>query len=281
MFVVSGFSQYYGAALAVGLFATLPALGVSWWRIAFSAIALLLWRRPWRHRWTARELGASAVFGIVLAAMNLSFYVALDHLPLGTAVAIEFLGPVTVAAVTGRGLRERLGIVLAALGVVLLAGVEVSGGWTSSVVTGLVAIFLSGVFWAGYILLGRRIATRRDGITSLSVGMTVGALVFLPFGVGSAPAVFGDWRIAGLLVGVAIFSSVVPYAIEQVVLRRVSAARFAIMLATLPVAAAITGAVVLRQLPTALEVVGVTSVCVAVALASGRRGDRGVSPPEN
>lgn len=272
LFVVSGFSQYYGAALAVGLFATLPALGVSWWRIALSAVFLLLWRRPWRSRWSPRELGAAALFGVVLAAMNLAFYLAIDHLPLGIAVSIEFLGPVTVAAVTGRGRRERWGIVLAAAGVVLLAGSTVSvGGWSSSTVIGLVAIVVSGVCWAGYILLGRRIATRRDGIGSLAIGMSAGALVFVPFGVGSFGAVVTDPRALLLLAGVALFSSVVPYAIEQVVLRRVTAAQFAILLALLPLCAALVGAVVLHQLPTVWEVVGMVLVCIAIALSTDRR----------
>jgi len=271
LFLASGFSQYYGAALAVGLFATVPALAVSWWRITFSAAALLIWRRPWRNFWTAREVAASALFGIVLVAMNLSFYLAIDHLPLGTAVAIEFLGPVAVAAITGRGRRERLGIVLAAAGVVLLAGVTVSGGWTGSVVIGLAAILASGAFWAGYIVLGRRIAIRRDGITSLSVGMTAGAIAAIPFGTGSLDTVLGDGWVVALLAGVALLSSVLPYAIEQVVLTRVTAAQFAVLLALLPVTAAITGAVVLRQLPSVWEIIGVALVCLAIALASGRR----------
>jgi inner membrane transporter RhtA len=271
LFLVSGFSQYYGAALAVGLFATVPALAVSWWRIALSAATLLLWRRPWRNRWTAREIGASALFGIVLAAMNLSFYLAIDHLPLGTAVAIEFLGPVAVAAITGRGRGERFGIVLAAAGVVLLAGVTVSGGWTGSVVIGLAAILASGAFWAGYIVLGRRIATRRDGITSLSVGMTAGGIVAIPFGVGSITAVVTDARTVALLAGVALLSSVLPYAVEQVVLKRVTAAQFAVLLALLPVAAAIVGALVLQQVPSVWEVIGVVLVCLAIALAGGRQ----------
>lgn len=273
LFIASGLSQYYGAAIAVGLFATLPALGVSWWRIALSAVALLLWRRPWRGRWTARELGASALFGVVLAAMNLSFYLAIDHLPLGTAVAIEFLGPVAVAAVTGSGWRDRVGIGLAALGVVLLAGVTISDGWTRSSVIGLLAIAASGVCWAGYILLGRRIATRRDGITSLSIGMTVGAIVFAPFGFGSFSAVLTDWRTLLLLAGVAVLSSVVPYAIEQVTMRRMTAAHFAILLALLPVSAAVVGAIVLGQLPNAWEIVGMLAVCSAILLVNATPRD--------
>ncbi|MEO5833556.1 MAG: hypothetical protein ABIR83_09315 [Nakamurella sp.] len=147
LFLVSGFTQYYGAALAVGLFVLAPSAVVGWLRILVSAAILLAWRRPWRQAWTRRELLASAAFGCVLAAMNLCFYVAIDHLPLGTAVAIEFLGPVAVAAVTGAGWRDRLGIVLALGGVVLLAGVSLESGWTSSVVIGLIAITGSGLFW--------------------------------------------------------------------------------------------------------------------------------------
>src|SRR4029077_9987546 len=133
-------------------------------------ILLLAWRRPWRQRWTRRELGGAALFGIVLATMNVSFYIAIDYLPLGTAVAIEFLGPVVVAGVTGRGWRDRIGIGFAAVGVVLLGVVQREGGLSTEVIIGLLAILGSAVSWAGYILLGRRIAVKRDGISALAVG---------------------------------------------------------------------------------------------------------------
>ncbi len=272
LFLISGFTQYYGAALAVGLFVLAPSAVVGWLRIVVSAAILLAWRQPWRQAWTRRELLASAGFGVVLAAMNLCFYVAIDHLPLGTAVAIEFLGPVAVAAITGTGWRDRLGIVLALAGVVLLAGVSLEGGWTSSVVIGLVAILGSGLFWAFYIVLGRRIASTRDGITSLSVGMTAGALVFAPFCVWHVGGVVGDGGALLALLGIAVLSSVVPYAIEQVVLRKVTAARFAILLALLPVTAAVTGAVFLAQLPHAAEVIGMALVCAAIVLSARKSG---------
>src|SRR6195952_1210546 len=224
LFLASGFTQYAGAALAIGLFAVIPAASVAWWRLAVSALVLLAWRRPWRHPWTRRELGAAGLFGVGLATMNVVFYVAIEYLPLGTAGAIEFLGPVAVAGVTGRGWRDRLGIALAAAGVVLLAGVQLEGGLTRDVVIGLIAILGSAAAWAGYILLGRRIATARDGISALAVGMTAGAVVYSPLAIGAIGPVVSDAGRAAAVVGIAVLSSVIPYAIEQVVLRRVSAA---------------------------------------------------------
>jgi inner membrane transporter RhtA len=277
LFLGSGFTQYCGAALAIGLFAVIPAASVAWWRLAVSAFVLLAWRRPWRQPWTRRELGAAALFGVVLATMNVVFYVAIEYLPLGTAVAIEFLGPVVVAGVTGRGWRDRLGIGLAAVGVVALAGVQLEGGFTRDVVIGLVAILGSAAAWAGYILLGRRIAVQRDGISALAVGMTAGAVIYSPLALGAVAPVVTDAGRAAAVVGIAVLSSVIPYAIEQVVLRRVSAARFAILLALLPVTALIVGAVFLSQLPSPLEVAGMVLVCAAIVL-SGQRSAGPDSP---
>src|SRR6478752_8104183 len=211
LFLGSGFTQYCGAALAIGLFAVIPAASVAWWRLAVSAIVLLAWRRPWRQSWTRRELAAAGLFGAVLATMNVVFYVAIEYLPLGTAVAIEFLGPVAVAAATGRGWRDRIGIALAAVGVVMLAGVQLDGGLSTEVVIGLVAILGSAVSWAGYILLGRRIAVKRDGISALAVGMTACAVVYSPLAIGAVVPVVTDLGRVLAVVGIAVLSSVIPY----------------------------------------------------------------------
>ena len=290
LFLVSGLAQYGGAALAVALFAVIASPTVAWLRIAVAALVLLAWRRPWRARWSRADLLAAVAFGVVLAAMNVSFYVAIDVLPLGTAVAIEFLGPVAVAAVTGRTWRERLGIVVAGAGVVALAGVELTTGGDDAV-RGLVAIGIAAACWAGYILLGRRVAqgargsrgaapaapgagrdaARPSGVDSLAVGMTAGALVGAPFLAGPAAPVLHDAGLAAAVVGIAVLSSVVPYGIEQVVLRRVTAATFAVLLAMLPATAAVVGAVALRQWPHGWEVVGLACVSLAIVLTAGRR----------
>jgi len=276
LFVLSGLTQYAGAAIAVGLFGTLDPTAVAWLRIALAAVVLVAWARPWRGAWDRRRWVTTAAFGLVLAAMNVCFYVAIAHLPLGTAVALEFSGPVAVGALTGRGWRERSAIAVAAPGVALLAGVSLRLGPSARI--GLVAIGLAACFWAAYILLGRRVATGTQGLSGLAVGMAVGALAFAPFLAGGARPVLGDWRLALAVVGVAVLSSVVPYAIEQVVLRRVSAATFAVLLALLPATAAVVGAVALRQVPHGLELVGLALVCGAIALTA-RRAEAGVEAP--
>ena len=267
LFALSGLTQYVGAAVAVRVFGTLTPATVAWLRVTIAAVVLLLWRRPWRTRglWTWPALRTAIVFGVVLALMNVTFYIAIDHLPLGTAVAIEFLGPVAVAAFTGHGWRDRVGIGVAALGVVLLAGVSLTTGPEAAV--GLVAILLAAACWAAYILLGRRVARgRAGGVTGLAVAMSAGAVVFAPFLSTGAVPVLHDARLALLVVAIAVCSSVIPYAIEQVVLRRVRAATFAVLLAMLPATAALVGAVALQQVPHGLDVVGLLLVTGAIVL---------------
>ncbi|ADG76061.1 protein of unknown function DUF6 transmembrane [Cellulomonas flavigena DSM 20109] len=278
LFVLSGLTQYVGAAVAVGLFGVLPAATVAWLRVLVAAGVLLAWRRPWRVRelWEPARLRVTVAFGAVLAGMNVAFYVAIDHLPLGTAVALEFLGPVAVAAVTGRGWRDRVAIAVAAVGVVLLAGVSLDAG--PGAVAGLVAIGVAAACWAAYIVLGRRVARAGGpGPSGLAVAMAAGALLFAPFLAGTSGPVLQDPRLAAVVVVVAVCSSVVPYAVEQVVLRRVTAATFAVLLALLPATAAVVGAVALRQLPHGLELVGLVLVSGAIVL-SGRGSPAGPTP---
>ncbi|NLF06340.1 MAG: hypothetical protein GX593_15250, partial [Actinomycetales bacterium] len=196
LFVGSGLAQYIGAAIAVGLFAVAGAPETGWLRILAAALVLLAWRRPWRLTWTSAALRGAAVFGLVLTGMNIAFYLAIAHLPLGLAVAIEFAGPVAVAAITG-GVRERWGGLLAAVGVAVLSTATLSGmtsagepevvvldvrtvgsspravedvlaehsteiaaelaAQQSAAVQGLAWILVAAALWAGYVVLGRRV----------------------------------------------------------------------------------------------------------------------------
>jgi inner membrane transporter RhtA len=275
--MTSGAVQYLGAAVAVGLFAHMPATTVAWWRILVAAIFLLAWRRPWRAPWTRRTLAASALFGIVLGAMNLLFYVAISYLPLGTAVSLEYLGPVAVAAIAGRGVRVRVALGLALLGVVSIGGLGLD--W-SDPGTGVGVLFavLAGAAWAVYILLGRRIAAGRDGLTSLAAGMAVAAVVYAPVAAPTVGTALSDPALLAAVVGVGVLSSLVPYAIEQVALTRLAAPTFALLTSLLPATSLAVGLVVLGQVPTAGEAVGLVLVSVAVLLASREDGPRPGEP---
>ncbi len=265
LFILGALSQYIGAALAVLLFAKVPAAGVAWLRVVASAGILVAWRRPLRTSWTAAQLRLVAAFGLTLAAMNLAFYLAIDRLPLGTAVAIEFCGPIAVAAIGSRTRRDGLALALALVGVLALADVHISGS-----PGGLALAVAAGVAWAGYIVLGHRIAADvsirpQDG---LALGMAIGAAGFAPLLLSSAaPAIVSPpLLVACLAVGVA--SSVVPYALEQVAMRRLSRPRFALLLALLPATATAVGALLLGQIPGVLESTGIGLVVSASLLRS-------------
>jgi inner membrane transporter RhtA len=265
LFVMGALSQYVGAALAVLLFAKVPAAGVAWLRVVASAGVLVAWRRPWHTQWNARRLRLVTAFGLVLAAMNVTFYLAIDRLPLGTAVAIEFCGPIAVAALGSRTRRDGAALALATAGVLLLADVHLAGS-----PGGLALALGAGGFWSIYIVLGHRVA-RDPGIRAqdgLALGMAIGALGLAPVLVSSAvPALVSPPLLAAcLLVGVA--SSVLPYALEQIAMRRLPRARFALLLALLPATAAIVGAAVLGQVPGVVEAGGIALVVGAASLRS-------------
>jgi inner membrane transporter RhtA len=263
LFVLGAISQYVGAALAVLLFASVPAAGVAWLRVVAAAAVLVAWRRPWRTRWTAEQLARVAAFGTALALMNLTFYLAIDRLPLGTAVAIEFCGPIAVAALGSRTRRDLVALALALTGVLALADVHIAGS-----PVGFALAAGAGVFWAGYIVLGHRVAADprirpQDG---LALAMAIGAVGLAPALVISAvPALVSPALLAACL-AVGVASSVVPYALEQVAMRRLARARFALLLALLPATAAVVGALVLGQIPGLVEAAGIALVVVAASL---------------
>jgi len=265
LFILGALSQYVGAALAVLLFASVPAAGVAWLRVVSSAAVLLAWRRPWQTAWTAPRLRLVAAFGLTLAFMNLTFYLAIDRLPLGTAVAIEFCGPIAVAALGSRTRRDAGALALATAGVLLLADVHFAGS-----PDGLAFAIAAGVAWAGYIVLGHRIAADASirPQEGLALGMAIGAVGFAPVLVPSAVPAFVSPPLLAACLAVGVASSVVPYALEQVAMRRLSRARFALLLALLPATATVAGIALLSQVPAPVEGLGIALVVVASALRS-------------
>lgn len=274
-FVVGAVSQYVGAALGVFLFETTDPMAVAWLRCAVAAVALMVWRRPWRVRWTRRGLAVAAGFGVVTVAMNVAFFEAIARIPLGTAVAIEFIGPVAVATMGSRRPRDVLAVVLVAGGVALLAGVQ---GRVDPLGVGFA--LLAAALWAGYILLGKRVADAGTGLDSLTVGMASAAMLLaaplLAHQMVSDSSTFADPRTWLLAVGVGVLSTAIPYALDQVVLTAVGRARFALLLALLPATAAVIGALLLAQRPTLAEVAGIALVMVALVITT--RGEQALAP---
>lgn len=280
-FVVGAISQYVGAALGVFLFETTDPTAVAWLRCAAAAVALVLWRRPWRRervQWTRRGIGVAAGFGVVTVAMNVAFFEAIARIPLGTAVAIEFLGPVAVATLGSRRPRDLLAVVLVAAGVVLLVGASEAAGvdpgdQAGVDILGVGFALVAAALWAGYILLGKRVADAGSGLDSLAVGMAAAAVLLavpllLPQLLENA-TVFAEPRTWLVGIGVGVLSTAVPYALDQVVLTRIGRARFALLLALLPVTAAVVGAVVLAQRPSLAEAAGIALVVAALVVSAG------------
>lgn len=275
-FVVSAVFHYLGPSLAVLLFVHVAAPGVAWLRIAAAAVVFALWRRPWRILRGA-ERAQGRVFlglGVVLAAMNSLFYLAVARLPLSTVGAIEFLGTVVLAAAGTRTTRNLLALAAAVGGVFVLTDVRLSGQpW------GFVFAFANCVGFMLYVVLGHRIANTRNeeaeatptsGIDRLGVSMLFAAVAVTPFGLASAAPAFTHpvWLAWGI--GVGVCSSVIPYVTDQLAMARLPRATFALMLALLPAVATAIGFLLLGQVPTLQDVVGIALVIVGVAVHRDR-----------
>jgi inner membrane transporter RhtA len=279
-FLISAVFHYLGPSLAVLLFAHVNVLGVAWLRIASAAAVFALWRRPWR---LIRTLGPSQrwvllALGIVLAAMNSLFYLAIDRLPLATVGAIEFLGTVLLAAIGARTPRNLGALALAIGGVALLTVIRLAGQ-----PLGFVFAFANCLGFLLYVVLGHRIASTApdgsqegrgalSGIDQLGAAMLIALVAATPVGLGGALPAFAHpaWLLWGI--GVGVCSSVIPYVTDQLAMARLPRATFALMLALLPVFATIIGAVVLQQIPSLRELAGIGLVVLGVALHK--------SPPE-
>jgi inner membrane transporter RhtA len=267
-FLVSAVFHYLGPALAVLLFAQIAPLGVAWLRIESAAVVFLLWRRParlwrlWRAA-TARTRWLLVAFGIVLAAMNACFYLAIARIPLATVGAMEFLGPVALAAAGVRSRRNAAALALAVAGVALLIEVKI-------IVqpAGLAFSFANCALFTLYIVLGHRIAAAggSTGIDRLAAAMLIAAVAISPVGIAAASVAFSHPLLLGSGCGVGICSSVIPYVTDQLAMARLPRAAFALLMSLLPASATIIGVIVLHQLPEPAEIAGIGLVAAGVAL---------------
>ena len=260
-----------GLAIAVTLIDDIGVEGAAWLRLAWAGILLLLIVRPKRAAFTRSSFAMCVVLGVVTAAITLLFMAALDRIPLGTASALEFLGPLGVAVAHGQGRQRFVWPGLAAVGVLLL-----TQPWAGAVdPVGVVFALGAALCWACYILLTQRVGDEVAGINGLAVSMPVAALVAT---VTVGPAVFGRMTPEILVIGIglAILLPVVPFALELLALRKLTAAAFGTLMALEPGFAMIVGFIVLHQMPGAAGVVGICIV-VAAGIGAARSGAR--TPP--
>jgi inner membrane transporter RhtA len=264
-FLVSAVFHYLGPAFAVLLFARVDVLGVSWLRIAAAALVFALWRRPWRAFGALDRSGRELLlaWGAVLAVMNCCFYIAIDRLPLGTVAAIEFLPVIALAALGARTVRNTAALALAVPGVYLLTGVQFEVE-----AVGVAFAFANAALFAVYIVLAHRVSRlgALNGVDGLAASMLVALVVVTPLAGWAALPALGDP--VGLLAGagVGICSSVIPYVSDQLAMRRLARATYALMVSLLPATATVIGVVVLAQVPSPREVAGVALVIAGVAL---------------
>ena len=261
-------SVQFGGALAATLVPEIGAGGSVLLRLAFACLILYAIARPsWRGRSRADWLTV-VLFGLVLAAMNFSFYASLAHLPIGVAVTIEFLGPLTLAAAQSRRVVDLVAVAVAAGGVVLVSDV-LATSWASLDRVGVLLAATAGAMWAAYIVLSQRTGRRFARLDGLSLALVVATVAVLPLGVGTIPT----WspHTVGLGLGIAILSSVLPYSLELVALRHLRANVFGILLSLEPAVASLAGFIVLAQVLSPTQLAGMACVVAASIIVLGAR----------
>jgi inner membrane transporter RhtA len=264
-FLVSAVFHYLGPSFAVLLFAHVAVLGVAWLRIASAAVIFAVWRRPWRgfaelDRHARRLIVA---WGVVLALMNCSFYLAIARLPLGTVAAIEFLPVIVLAAIGSRTTRNVAALALAVAGVYMVTDVVLAGE-----PFGVALAFANAALFAAYIALGHRVAQQGAGagIDALAAAMLIAAVVVTPIGGLAALPALGSPLAVLAGIGVGVSSSVIPYVTDQLAMARIRRSTYALLVSLLPATATVVGVVVLRQIPTIAQIAGVGLVMAAVGV---------------
>ncbi|AVL98092.1 DMT family transporter [Microbacterium paraoxydans] len=272
----------FGAAVAAQLFPVLGPWGVTSLRVAIAALLLVVIVRPRPRAWTRSQWLAAVLFGVSLAAMNGFFYAAIDRIPLGPAVAIEFLGPLVLAAVLTRRLADAVWVGVALLGMALL-GVDGLAGAEPLDPLGVVFILVAAGFWVMYIRMSARVGALIPGSSGLAMGLVVAAVLLIPVGVPAAATVALDPQLLLLAAVTAVLSSVIPYSFELAALRRLPQRVFGVLLSLEPAFATLAGWLILGQDATPLRLLAVALVIAAsvgttLGVRRDRRGDGPAGP---
>lgn len=249
-----------GTSFGKQLFPSVGATGAIAYRVGFSALILVLLFRPWRMRLTRADLFATMRYGAVLGLMNLSFYMALRTIPLGLAIAIEFLGPLTVSLLHSRRPAHFAMVGMAAAGLLLLLPIRDTPHALDPVGVGFA--LLAGLCWGLYIVFGKK-TTHLPGGQAVALGMATGALVVVPFGIYEAGTALlaPSLMLIGLVT--AVLSSAVPYSLEMIALKQIPENRFGVLMSLEPAVGAIAGAVLLGEHLLALQWLAIALVVAA------------------
>ncbi len=267
-------SVQLGAAVSVELFDSVGVGGTAWLRLMFAAVVLVFIARPRYWEWSWAELRAPMTLGLVTAVMMVSLLGAIDYIPLGTAVAIQFLGPLTVAALHSPSRRAIAWPALALVGVLLL-----TQPWSGALNLVGVAFAIAGaIAWGLYIVITQHVGDHFDGVDALAISIPTAAVVTTVIGL---PQAWGnvDARVLGSAIVSAVLLPLIPWTLELYALRRLTKAAFGTLMSIEPAIALIVGIVVLRQLPDPLQYVGIACVVVA-GIAAERTGHRDGDRPD-
>lgn len=259
-------SVQFGGALAATLVPQIGAGGSVVLRLSFATVILLAVVRP---RWRGHDRSAWTTvisFGVALGLMNFAFYASLAYLPIGVAVTVEFIGPLTLAAALSRRIADAVSVLFAGFGIILISE-ALSLPMEELPWRGLILAAIAGVCWAAYIILSGRTGATFDRLEGLALAMVVATAITLPFGIDT----IGSWtpEVLAKGLGIALMSSVLPYSLELLALRRMTAQVFGIMLSLEPAVAAVAGLLILDQVLTATQLTGMGLVVVASAVVLG------------
>lgn len=261
LILVAMLSIQSGAALAKQLFPLVGSMGVTLLRTSLAATLLMLIWRPWTKTWKWPQIKTLALYGSALGLMNLLFYLSIQRIPLGIAVALEFTGPLAVALWTSRKPLDFTWALLAAFGIFTILPIHQASASLS--LAGILLALGAGFFWALYIIFGKKAGKDLHGGFSATIGMFFAAIVTFPFGVYEAGTKLWNWEIWPLGLAVAVLSSALPYSLEMLALKRIPIKNFSILMSLEPVIATLAGVLFLQELLSKSQLMGIASIVIA------------------
>jgi len=273
--LLSILSVQIGAAVAKGLFPVLGAAGTTTLRIGISALILLAYNRPKLGQLTSEQWKAILPYGICLGAMNGIFYLALSRIPMGLAVALEFIGPLMLSVITSKKAIEYLWAVLA------MAGIALMTPWTGKGIDlfGAGMALLAGIFWAGYIVLGKRASLVIEGGQAVTVGMVFAILVILPFSIADGRLINFTTNMIPAAIALGLLCSAIPFSLEIGALKQMPAKTFSILMSLEPAVAALCGVIIVNEFLSLAEWIAILLIVIASLGATLTRREE--KPPQD